>query len=150
MEKKLVAKNIDEKITQYEKVYDDTESFSDEKISEMGIEIDLLLSDFYELFGQTYDDYKIETTPMFLNVYYVTRHYGGAEEGGWWYDWHECVEVYPVRNAEKGLELKEWLFNEHKENKHGNISSVLGGQDVVVLLQKTPKESETKERPCYE
>jgi hypothetical protein len=86
----------------------------------------------------------------FLNVYEVTRHYGGPEEGGWWYNWYECIEVFPVRDEEQGEQLRDWLFSEHEHKKHGNIYSVLGGTDIVVYLEDEPKESETKERPYYE
>ena len=27
----------------------------------------------------------------YLNVYIIGRAYGGPEEGGWWYDYHEWV-----------------------------------------------------------
>lgn len=86
----------------------------------------------------------------FLNVYSITRHYGGAEEGGWWYNWYECIEVFPVRDKEQGEQLKQWLFEQHKGKKRGDIYSVLGGTDVLVYLEDEPKKSETKERPYYE
>lgn len=86
----------------------------------------------------------------FLNVYSITRHFGGHEEGGWWYDWYECVEVFPVRDSEQGMVLKDWLYEQHKSKAYGNISSVLGGLEIVVRFEDEPKKSETKERPHYE
>ena len=86
---------------------------------------------------------------VFVNVYEVTRHYGGPEEGGWWYDWRHCVEVYPVRESAAEL-MQEQLEDENSYRKFGDISSVLGGQDVLVLIEDAPKETETTERPYYE
>lgn len=33
---------------------------------------------------------------LYLNVYAVTRHYGGAEEGGWWYNTGEPLASVPI------------------------------------------------------
>lgn len=86
---------------------------------------------------------------VYVNVYRVTRHYGGAEEGGWWYNWFDCIETYPVRlkNAEV---IKEKLENDYSYIKEGDIYSALGGTDMVVYIEENPKHSETKERPYYE
>jgi hypothetical protein len=86
----------------------------------------------------------------FVNVYEVTRHYGGPEEGGWWYDWAECLEVYPVRDEEQGEQVKEWLWENYKHKKYGDISSVLGGVDIRIYIEDEPKEYESTERPYYE
>lgn len=41
---------------------------------------------------------KTEKTTAFLVVYEVTRHYGGPEEGGWWYDrYHHTGVAIPFR-----------------------------------------------------
>jgi hypothetical protein len=34
---------------------------------------------------------------LFLNVYAVSRHYGGREEGGWWYNRGEPLASVPLR-----------------------------------------------------
>lgn len=36
-------------------------------------------------------------TLMYLNVYEVTRHYGGPQEGGWWFNHCEPVASVPVK-----------------------------------------------------
>jgi hypothetical protein len=33
---------------------------------------------------------------LYVNVYLVTRHYGGPQEGGWWYDAGEPLASIPV------------------------------------------------------
>jgi hypothetical protein len=86
---------------------------------------------------------------VYVNVYSVTRHYGGPEEGGWWYNWSECIEVFPTKNKNAET-IREELESENAYKKFGNIYSVLGGRDIEVRIEETPKESETKERPHYE
>jgi hypothetical protein len=85
---------------------------------------------------------------VYLNVYTVSRHYGGPEEGGWYYNQYNCIEVFPVKNKLADM-MREELESEHASKKYGNIYSVLGGRDIDVRLEATPKESETRERPYY-
>ncbi len=33
---------------------------------------------------------------IYINAYAVTRHYGGAEEGGWWYNAGEPIASVPI------------------------------------------------------
>lgn len=98
--------------------------------------------------GQIYTPLN-ENQIVFVNIYEITRHYGGAEEGGWYYNWDECIESIPVKNKFSDL-MKEEAIKEFEGRKHGNIYSVLGGVDIDVRIEKRPKESETKERPYYE
>ena len=40
---------------------------------------------------------------LYLNVYAVTRHYGGPQEGGWWFDMGEPLASVPIKaKREKG------------------------------------------------
>lgn len=34
---------------------------------------------------------------IYVNAYTVTRHFGGREEGGWWYNRYEPIASIPVR-----------------------------------------------------
>ena len=34
---------------------------------------------------------------LYVNAYEVTRHYGGREEGGWWYNHSEPIASIPIR-----------------------------------------------------
>lgn len=45
------------------------------------------------------DDYIKPGTDalMYVNTYEVTRHYGGPEEGGWWYNHDEPIASIPVQ-----------------------------------------------------
>lgn len=51
---------------------------------------------------------RIRRVTAFLSVYLVTRHYGGPEEGGWWYDAYEHTGAsfpYSAEVTEDWMEL---------------------------------------------
>ncbi|MEB6038191.1 hypothetical protein [Staphylococcus pseudoxylosus] len=87
---------------------------------------------------------------MYVNVYLVTREFGGHEEGGWYYDNYECVHSEFVEDEEKVEDIIEILTETYSEYKEGDISSINGGTDVQVLSEGTKAESETEEIPTYE
>jgi nicotinamidase-related amidase len=41
------------------------------------------------------------TALLYVNAYSVTRHFGGREEGGWWYNRYEPIASIPVRAISK-------------------------------------------------
>lgn len=86
---------------------------------------------------------------VYVNVYKVTRHFGGHEEGGWYFNWYECIECVPTKNKYSD-DICEELEKQYEHMKRGDIYSVLGGTDIIVNIEKSMKESETKERPYYE
>lgn len=103
-----------------------------------------------ELLSDTYVEVVLPDNEMvFVNVYSITRHYGGAEEGGWWYNITECIETIPVRNKNSET-MYEWALNEYKDHAYGDIYSVLGGRKIEVSIEGSPKGSENLERPIYE
>ena len=95
---------------------------------------------------------------VYLNIYQRTRHYGGPEEGGWWYDWDHCVCSVPVKFrkhdlAKTGIDLLAvWRVMEDSGDfrDSGDIGSVNGGEEFYSDVERTPAASETKERPRYE
>jgi len=90
---------------------------------------------------------------VYVNLYQQTRHYGGPQEGGWYYDLDECKLTLPTLNRENMIKtLMEFCaeFARKHELFYGNISSVLGGAEAWVCVEKTPAESENLERPHYE
>lgn len=113
------------------------------------------LEEFIESTGcEVFDEEEVpaslpEDLKVYVNVYRVTRHYGGPEEGGWWYNHFECVECVPVRNK-NATTLRQDLEIEYADMKQGDIYSVLGGTEVDVRIERTRCESETRERPFYE
>lgn len=92
---------------------------------------------------------KRDFSRRYINVYCVTREYGGPEEGGWWYNAYHYVKGYKYttpQDAEADLDriTKEW-----SGESSGNINSVLGGELYVAYLENRYAESATKERPYY-
>lgn len=98
----------------------------------------------------TIEDYEYSDNHMgFVNVYEVTREYGGSEEGGWYYNSLRCIESIPVRKSHSEAMIK-WAEEEYNHVAHGNIYSVLGGSQLDIIWEDEPCGSETKERPYYE
>lgn len=84
-----------------------------------------------------------------VNVYKITRHYGGSEEGGWYYNWKECVESVEADLFELDDVINELQEEYHKQST-GDIYSVLGGVLYTVEVESKEAESESTERPYYE
>ena len=87
--------------------------------------------------------------PVYVNVYSVTRHYGGPEEGGWWYNAGEPVESRIVPNREAAETLREEMEEKHGKG-HGNIYSVLGGVKIEVLIEDEFASAYPREPMYYE
>jgi hypothetical protein len=51
---------------------------------------------------------------IYLNVYELNRHYGGPEEGGWWYDSKEPVVTVKIHDTE------EWDSNDFYKDMSDN------------------------------
>lgn len=95
----------------------------------------------------------------FITVYRITRHCGGAEEGGWWYNWYEPAEtVYiPRRWSKKPNQyggkidtLKSQMQKKYAHEAWGNIYSVNGGLLIETRIEETYREYESKVAPHYE
>ena len=94
---------------------------------------------------------------MFATVYAVTRHCGGPEEGGWWYNWYERVKTVcmpkayrKARNFNKAEQFKARLKEQFSDRAWGNIYSVNDGLMITVIEEDYPGEFESKETPHYE
>lgn len=95
------------------------------------------------------EGFEYKSAMAWVNVYTISRSYGGPEEGGWYYDAYEFVEGYPVLR-EEAEKMKETLTKEHADLEWGDISSVLGGETLYVGIEEWQAYSETTERPIYE
>lgn len=84
---------------------------------------------------------------VWVNVYNTERCYGGAEEGGWWYDWTELVDS-KFCTIEEADNIVAEMHKEHGEGE-GDISSVLGGYEVDIRIEAIKGESKSTERPYY-
>lgn len=88
--------------------------------------------------------------PRYLSVYVTTRHYGGPEEGGWWYNWHRLVFTTPNPISVRKLNATRMrMFRRFSSLKQGDIYSVLGGEDFDIVAERTPGTHATKGRPHY-
>lgn len=86
----------------------------------------------------------------FVGVFSVGRSYGGAEEGGWWFDTGELVQQTAVNSYEEAEELRTRLqAGEFPETNRS--SSVLGGEDYRIAIAIKPHPSHFPETvPHYE
>lgn len=71
----------------------------------------------------------------FVNVYEVTRHFGGREEGGWWYDRGNPLASVPVLPGQDPEILVATLSDAFSDQAHGNIQSVRGGVEISVVVE---------------
>lgn len=116
-----------------------------------------------------------EARPLYVNAYAVTRHFGGREEGGWWFDRGEPLASVPV-DAEvlvdadgkiAGGDLREALVRPAQLTEIEGIiamlrerfadvqcprgrHSVLGGADLEVFLEENFAAPWPAARPRYE
>jgi hypothetical protein len=95
------------------------------------------------------DTTGLDPSKVWVNVYEVTRHYGGPEEGGWWYNWNDAIDssYVDVKLAQAEVER---LTKKHSNREHGDIYSVRGGATIDVSVELTEKASQTTKREQYE
>lgn len=85
---------------------------------------------------------------VWVNVYTITREYGGPEEGGWYYDWRHLADSKPCKYED--AESVEASMREEHGDGEGNISSVLGGYEVDICIEGYRGASRSTHRPHYE
>ncbi len=86
-----------------------------------------------------------------ISLYYTTRHYGGPEEGGWWYNWDSLEASIPTYFSVDSVEnIAKMLLDKHSSEIGGDIYSVLGGVDGWIRIERISGSAESKERPRYE
>lgn len=96
-----------------------------------------------------------EADPIYVNAYSVSRHYGGPEEGGWWYDAGTPLASVPMKADATDEEIEKEkarlteLLGWPREPSQGRYS-VNGGDDFEVWVEDHPAEHFPKERPHYE
>ena len=82
----------------------------------------------------------------FVTAYEVTRHFGGPEEGGWWYNAYDPIATVATGNPE--AVVKEFKAR-YEDREVGNIYSVLGGVAIEGIIEDKAAENRTIERPHY-
>lgn len=95
--------------------------------------------------------------PSFLLVATATsRHYGGPEEGGWWYNRTHVVEVRKAHTFEQGLRWMRALKEEYPQPKYSIYSCANRGEPEYqvrcVYSEDDPRfpEESPPGRPRYE
>ena len=87
---------------------------------------------------------------VFVNVYAVTRHYGGPEEGGWWFNAGEPVESHYVQAGQEGDDFIAAAEARAAEESSGDIYSVRGGVEHSVMVEAHPARCWPARTPHYE
>jgi hypothetical protein len=94
----------------------------------------------------------------YVTAYMVTRHYGGPEEGGWWYNLYIATKTKRIpriyqKNTQRALKkiwaLADGLKTECSSFEWGNIYHSTGGVAIDVVIENIRHENETTERPHY-
>jgi hypothetical protein len=84
----------------------------------------------------------------FVNVYLVNRHFGGPEEGGWYYDAGELIESHATTEDDETLvpQLVEQFSNAERPPLH----SVMSNGVYRVVVEDKPGEDWPETTPHYE
>lgn len=112
------------------------------------------MSIFTQQAQQWFEDRGLEPSKdgkVQVSLYAVDRHYGGAEEGGWYYDTYEFTglsERVPVQEIEAAKARLENLYAE--EQPRYSIESVLSdGPEYRACVEFLAGESEMLAKPSY-
>lgn len=119
--------------------------------AEANAEVRAMIEDARE--EPTHAQRMAEQGTWFLSQYATSRHFGGPEEGGWWYDWHSfekvrCVVVGAREDANRLC--REFNATADEERDGPNRFSVIGGDDETYMVEQRPGEHQSTERPHYE
>lgn len=83
----------------------------------------------------------------YSNLYFVTREYGGPEEGGWYYNQDRIKRSEPYTEAgHAAMEAEVTGLNEGRRE----LSSVLSTGRYRLAAECEPGEDYPKKRPHYE
>ena len=76
---------------------------------------------------------------FYVVAYSIPRHYGGPEEGGWWYDRTSIAGVRSAFTLQGGLHQARELRSEFPSCKRGR-GSAIGGADVYIQCHRSEAE----------
>lgn len=93
---------------------------------------------------------RLGNHPRYLSVYVVTRHYDGPEEGSWWYNRWSLHYTTPGRIPGRKLNAKrQKMITTFAHLIEGDIGSVLGGQTIEIVAERTPGQFTTRKPQRY-
>jgi hypothetical protein len=90
-----------------------------------------------------------------VTVYSVTQCYGGAEEGGWWFDVGEVLCNVPFETVADARVSTARLLRMFSDPRNGykdqyGKTSVMNGNDISTRIGRTPGQNFPVARPSYE
>lgn len=71
--------------------------------------------------------------PYYIIAEGISRHYGGHEEGGWWYDRCQILEVRKAYTFRQGLAHARELREMYPQPRYGRGSCANRGEPETVL-----------------
>ena len=96
--------------------------------------------------------------PLFVNAYEQTQAYGGAAEGGWYYNAGTPLSSIECNNAGELEQARAYLESHYDtedrdqwdtQRRRGSTSAA-GGYDIVIRVEQHYGEPYPQERPQYE
>lgn len=91
--------------------------------------------------------------PIYAVAVRTTRHYGGPEEGGWFYDWSDIEEVRRAFTFRELLRAVRALRDNHPSSRYGRHSCADTTGDVVIYMMRSEdliESLQSTQRPRYE
>lgn len=101
-----------------------------------------------EMQWHVYDPDAETSEISYVSAYEVERHYGGPEEGGWWFDSGTLVDVVKCFNRDQAEHVWDLLKDIYPNT--GKRYSVLGGEDYSVSIEEKLIPFFPSQRPRYE
>ena len=95
----------------------------------------------------------IEIKDSYVALYLVDKAYGGAAEGGWWYEYGEVKECFPCATAgEMAFVMEKLQAYADLQNAYRNDDIGSTGRDgrYEVMTTDRPAENFPSEKPHYE
>lgn len=75
--------------------------------------------------------------PFYIVVYGISRHYGGPEEGEWWYDIQRVQDVKKIWTIKQALVSIRNFKEEYPTQKYNRFSVLGNGEDIEIDIIPT-------------
>lgn len=93
-----------------------------------------------------------DARPVYVGVVSRTRHCGGPEEGGWYYDWTQVIDILEFNSFRELLRNVKEMRKDYPTCQRGR-GSVIGGADVTIYMSRSKKlieDLQSTDVPRYE
>ena len=114
-------------------------------------DIDIITEKEYNEETYSYEIVFKENDKCYISLYLTNRHFGGPEEGGWYYNTDQLSLAIPTLYNTEMIErvLHDVIKSRAEIEIYGDIGSVLGGQDGWIRIEKIPGSAEMNEMQLY-